>query len=92
MQLPASLQVERDGDVAIVRLARVAKRNALDDEAIRGIETLFRDLPEGVRAVVLSARGEHFSSGLDLSTLVDATSPAPISPPTSACVDDEGRP
>jgi enoyl-CoA hydratase/carnithine racemase len=73
MQLPASLQLERDGDVAIVRLARVAKRNALDDETIRGIEALFCDLPEGVRAVVLSARGEHFSAGLDLAALVDAT-------------------
>jgi enoyl-CoA hydratase/carnithine racemase len=73
MQFPASLDVECDGDVAVVRLARVAKRNALDDETIRGIETLFHDLPAGVQAVVFSARGEHFSAGLDLSTLVGTT-------------------
>ncbi len=68
-ELPASLEYERDGDIAIVRLVRVAKRNALDDETVRGIETIFRDLDDDVRAVVFSARGEHFSAGLDLSTL-----------------------
>ena len=72
-QLDASLEVERDGDVAIVRLARVAKRNALDDGTVRAIEAFFRDLPDGVRAVVLSARGEHFSAGLDLSSLTATT-------------------
>jgi enoyl-CoA hydratase/carnithine racemase len=70
--LPASLEVARDGEVAIVHLARVAKRNALDDETVHGIETLFGNLPDDVRAVVLSARGEHFSAGLDLSTLTRA--------------------
>ncbi len=69
----ASLEIDRDGDVAIVRLARVAKRNALDDETVRAIEALFRELPAGVRAVVLSARGEHFSAGLDLSSLQATT-------------------
>lgn len=69
----ASLEVERDGDVAIVRLARVAKRNALDDETVRAIEAFFRELPAGVRSVVFSARGEHFSAGLDLSSLTATT-------------------
>lgn len=73
MQLPASLQLERDGDVAIVRLARIAKRNALDDDTIRGIETVFRELAPEVRAVVLAARGEHFSAGLDLAALIETT-------------------
>jgi enoyl-CoA hydratase/carnithine racemase len=65
----ASLELRRDGDVAILSLARVAKRNALDDETVLGIETFFRTLPDDVRAVVLSAQGDHFSAGLDLSTL-----------------------
>jgi enoyl-CoA hydratase/carnithine racemase len=69
LELPASLEYEIDGAIAIVRLARVAKRNALDDETVRGIETIFGSLPDAVRAVVLSARGDHFSAGLDLSTL-----------------------
>jgi enoyl-CoA hydratase/carnithine racemase len=71
--LPASLEIERDGEIAIVRLTRTAKRNALDDETVRGLEALFRELPGGVRAVVLSARGEHFSAGLDLAALVATT-------------------
>jgi enoyl-CoA hydratase/carnithine racemase len=71
--LPASLEFERDGDIAIVRLARTAKRNALDDETVRGIESLFVSMPEDVRAVVLTARGEHFSAGIDLSSLVQST-------------------
>jgi enoyl-CoA hydratase/carnithine racemase len=71
--VPPSLGFERDGDVAIVRLQRTAKRNALDDETVHGLETLFRDLPGDVRAVVLCARGEHFSAGLDLSALTATT-------------------
>jgi len=71
--LPASLELERDGEIAILRLARPAKRNALDDGTVRGIEHFFANLSEDVRAVVLSARGEHFSAGLDLSSLTEAT-------------------
>jgi len=73
MELTASLELQRDGEIAILRLARVAKRNALDDEAVRGIERVFSDLPRDVRAVVLSARGDHFSAGLDLGSLQAAT-------------------
>jgi enoyl-CoA hydratase/carnithine racemase len=71
--LPPSLEYEQLGDVAVVHLARVAKRNALDDETVGGIETLFRNLPADVRAVMISARGEHFSAGLDLSSLTATT-------------------
>ena len=69
IDLPASLHAERRGDIAIVRLARAQKRNALDDATVLGLETLFEALPEGVKAVVLHGEGEHFSAGLDLSEL-----------------------
>jgi enoyl-CoA hydratase/carnithine racemase len=69
MKLPASLKAERDGDVAILRLTRPLKRNALNDEAILGIETFFTSLPDGIGAVVLHGEGEHFSAGLDLGEL-----------------------
>jgi enoyl-CoA hydratase/carnithine racemase len=68
----SSLEFQRDGEIAIVHLARIAKRNALDDDTVRGIERFFSDPGEGVRAVVISARGEHFSAGLDLSSLTDS--------------------
>ena len=67
--MPSSLAAERDGAVAILRLNRPQKRNALDDETIIGIEQFFTSLPEGVGAVVLAGEGEHFSAGLDLSEL-----------------------
>jgi enoyl-CoA hydratase/carnithine racemase len=69
LDLPASLAAERRGDIALLRLARPAKRNALDDEMIFGIERFFGALPDDVRAVVLHGEGEHFSAGLDLMEL-----------------------
>jgi enoyl-CoA hydratase/carnithine racemase len=69
VHLPRSLKAERRGDVAILFLARAEKRNAIDDPTAFGIEAFFAALPEGVKAVVLAAEGEHFCSGLDLSEL-----------------------
>ena len=67
--LPPSLTAEIDGKVAILRLNRAQKRNALDDELVAGIDAFFSDLPGGTGAVVLCGEGEHFSAGLDLSEL-----------------------
>ena len=70
--LPPSLQFERhDGGVGVLRLSRAAKRNALDDTTVLGLEAFFGAPPAGVRAVVLDAEGDHFSAGLDLSELVE---------------------
>jgi (methylthio)acryloyl-CoA hydratase len=68
-QLPSSLVADRKGPVAILKLTRPQKRNALDDETIAGIEAFFTSLPDDIRAVVLHGEGEHFSAGLDLSEL-----------------------
>ena len=69
VDLPPSLKTERRGAVALVRLARPGKRNALDDPTVLGLETFFDRLPDDIRAVVLHGEGEHFSAGLDLSEL-----------------------
>ena len=72
--LPPSLQLERhgaDGEVAVLRLARPAKRNAINDPTVRGVETFFGSPPPGVKAVVLDAEGPHFCAGLDLSELTE---------------------
>jgi enoyl-CoA hydratase/carnithine racemase len=69
--LPDSLSVDVRGDVAILSLERAHKRNALDDETVLGLETFFLGPPPGVRAVVLRGEGDHFSAGLDLSSLDD---------------------
>ena len=55
--------------VAVVRLARAAKRNALNDGLIAALRALFEDLPETVRAAVIDGEGEHFCAGLDLGEL-----------------------
>ena len=63
------IQLEIDGDVAIVRLNRPAKRNALSDALVMGVRDTFQKLPSGVRAAVLDGAGDHFCAGLDLSEL-----------------------
>ena len=67
--LPTSLSAERRGEIAVLRLARPEKRNALDDATILGIEAFFTTLPDGIKAVVLHGAGDHFSAGLDLGEL-----------------------
>jgi enoyl-CoA hydratase/carnithine racemase len=69
--LPGSLCVERDEVVLVVRLCRSAKRNALDDETMLGLESVFCSVPRGIGAIVLCASGDHFSAGLDLSELTE---------------------
>jgi len=69
--LPGSLAVERDGAVLVVRLCRTAKRNALDDATIAGLEAVFSHPDRDVRAAVIEADGDHFSAGVDLSALAE---------------------
>src|SRR3954454_1557815 len=70
-QLPPSLTAKQRGNIAILRLSRPQKRNALDDTTILGIEAFFKALPKDVRAVVIHGQGEHFSAGLDLGELTE---------------------
>jgi enoyl-CoA hydratase/carnithine racemase len=65
------LQVERHGDIAVLRINRAKKRNALNNATVLGLEAFFTAPPDGVRAVVLDADGDHFSAGLDLSELTE---------------------
>ncbi|HWC92195.1 MAG TPA: enoyl-CoA hydratase-related protein, partial [Pseudolabrys sp.] len=69
MKLPSSLSAERQGDVAVLRLNRANKRNALDDDTVLGLDAFFSAIPDGVGAVLLAAEGDNFSAGLDLSEL-----------------------
>ncbi len=66
------IHFERRGEqqeVAVIRLTRPAKRNALNDALILALRELFENMPEGVRAAVIDGEGEHFCAGLDLSEL-----------------------
>ena len=63
------VQVEIRGAIAIVRLCRPKKRNAINDGLIAAIGQRFEEMPETVRAVVLHGEGDHFCAGLDLGEL-----------------------
>ena len=63
------LHLEFRGKVAIVRLARPAKRNALNDALILALRDTFEKLAPEIGAAVIDGEGEHFCAGLDLSEL-----------------------
>ena len=64
-------EIERDAHVATLWLANPAQRNAMGpafwDELPRVMDELGGD--ETVRAIVIAARGEHFTVGLDLKAM-----------------------
>jgi len=63
-----TLDIRFDGAIAHVALNRPDKLNAMNGAMFNEIGKAFRWLGEkdGVRAVVLSANGKHFTAGLDL--------------------------
>ena len=63
------IQLDIDGDVAVIRLNRPTKRNALSDSLVAQIRNAFETLPDTVRAAVLDGSGDHFCAGLDLAEL-----------------------
>lgn len=72
--LPATLSVSVEGDIAVLKLQRVEKRNALDNVTVLGLQAFFLNPPAGVKVVVLDGEGEHFSAGLDLSATQELSS------------------
>ena len=65
------LQITQADAVLHLRLNRPAKRNAISDRLIRQIHTALVNLPEAIKAVVISGEGAHFCAGLDLAELVE---------------------
>ena len=66
------IQFELHGEhkeIAVIRMTRSAKRNALNDALIASLRKIFEDMPSGVRAAIIDGEGEHFCAGLDLSEL-----------------------
>ena len=53
--LPPTLRAERHGAVAVLKLARPEKRNALDDGTVAGIEAFFTDWADRFPAIVAAA-------------------------------------
>ncbi len=64
------LAISQSDAVLHLQLNRPAKRNAINDRLVQQIHTAFVNLPDSVKAVVVSGAGAHFCAGLDLSELV----------------------
>lgn len=62
----AGLSVHVDGAVAVIRLSRPAKRNALNEAMVAGLSKAVTGFPAAIRAVVIHGEGDHFCAGLDL--------------------------
>ncbi len=62
------LAVEQDGPLLRIRLERPGKRNALTDAMVSELTSVIEAAgnDEAVRAVLLTAAGQHFCSGFDI--------------------------
>jgi len=67
------LHIEINDNIASLEINRPDKRNAMNDELLTAIGAFFSNPPEHIRAVILSGRGGHYCSGLDLSEHVSRT-------------------
>ena len=63
------LHFEMHGTVAVIRLSRPTKRNALGDALILALRNQLDALPPEAKAAVIHGEGDHFCAGLDLSEL-----------------------
>ncbi len=66
------IQIDIRGDhqeIAVIRLSRETKRNAINDGLILALRDLFENMPATVRAAVIHGEGAHFCAGLDLGEL-----------------------
>jgi 2-(1,2-epoxy-1,2-dihydrophenyl)acetyl-CoA isomerase len=62
------LHIDREGSVAVVRLQRPARRNAIDRETAIALRTFFQGATSDgdVRAIVITGTGRDFCTGADV--------------------------
>jgi enoyl-CoA hydratase/carnithine racemase len=61
------LEIDVEGDIAVLTMNRPGKRNAMCDELLAEIDSFFSQPPAEVKVVILTGAEGHFCSGLDLS-------------------------
>lgn len=67
---PSPLVLQQlEGRTAILELNRPDKRNAISLAMVRELDRCIAALPDEVKVIILCARGEHFSAGLDLAEI-----------------------
>lgn len=67
------LNVEIEERVAVLKMNRPKKRNAMSNELLHAIDGFFSEPPEGVKVAILDGEGDHFCAGLDLSEHITRT-------------------
>ena len=68
------VDLQRDGDVWTLTLARPDKRNALSSELVEALIDLVHRAPgEGAKVLVFRGEGKNFSAGFDFSDLEQQT-------------------
>lgn len=65
-----SLVVEQQGEIALAKLNRPEKRNALNDATIAALDEFFGGLSSSTKVIILHGEGDHFCAGLDLAELL----------------------
>ena len=66
--MPDHVRLHRDGQVAVITIARPDRRNAMDGPMWTALGELVRSTyAEPPRALIITGEGEHFCAGMDLS-------------------------
>lgn len=80
------LTIERAGTVATLFLDRPERRNPMNMAFFSELTVAMAELAgdPGVRAIVIAAKGPHFSVGLDLAALADIAGAGPEAPAGAA--------
>ena len=63
------IQTEAKGEILLVRISRMQKRNALNETCMKELDNVFSSPPPAVKCAILYGEGKHFSAGVDLSEL-----------------------
>lgn len=58
-----------EGPIATLELNRPDKRNAISQALMQELDRCVGELPASVKVIILAARGDNFSAGLDLSEI-----------------------
>jgi len=75
MNISKDISFELQGDIALIKLNRASKRNALNDDLVSSIRSIFENLPDQAKVAVIHGEGEHFCAGLDLSEIKERDAP-----------------
>jgi enoyl-CoA hydratase/carnithine racemase len=63
------VETRLEGEIAVLRLNRPEKRNAINDDVILAVRDFFANPPPAAKVAVIHGAGEHFSAGLDLGEI-----------------------